>query len=149
MSEDDFSAVLNENTGGFNRAMGISFVRATTEEVVAEWTVGPQHLQPYGIVHGGVHSGVIETLCSAGAALSAMPRGLAVVGVENHTTFLHAVRAGKLTCTARPLSRGRRSHAWQGDIHDERGKLVATGRVRLLCVEADAALAGQTIEIVP
>ena len=26
--------------------------------------IGEQHLQPYGIVHGGVHTGIIEAACS-------------------------------------------------------------------------------------
>ena len=144
---DDFAQALNENPGGWNRAMGLHFVRATFDEVVAEWTVGPQHHQPYGIVHGGVHAGVIETLCSVGAALNAMPRGQSVVGLENHTSFLRAVREGRLRCTARPLTRGRKSQVWEGAVRDEDDKLVATGRVRLLCLEQEAELAGQTVEI--
>jgi uncharacterized protein (TIGR00369 family) len=144
---DDFAAALNENPGGWNRAMGVSFVRASFDEVVAEWTVGPQHHQPYGIVHGGVYAGIIETLCSVGAALVAMPRGQSVVGLENHTSFLRAVREGRLRCTARPLTRGRKSQVWEAAVHDEQGRLVATGRVRLLCLDEQAQLAGEKVEV--
>ena len=35
--------------------------RVRRQEVIAEMETGPQHLQAYGIVHGGVHSGIIET----------------------------------------------------------------------------------------
>lgn len=146
---DDFAPLLNENPGGFNRAMGLRFVRATVEEVVGECQVGPQHHQPYGIVHGGVYAGMVETLCSVGAALIALPRGQSVVGLENHTTFLRAVREGTLRCTARPLSTGRRSQVWEGAVHDERGRLVASGRVRLLCLDEQAELAGEKVEIKP
>jgi uncharacterized protein (TIGR00369 family) len=65
------------------------------------------------------------------------------VGLENHTTFLHAVRTGLLRATAKPLTRGRRSQVWDVTIADETGKLAATGSVRLLCIEADASLAGK------
>src|SRR5262249_30128933 len=95
----DFAAFLNENADGWVRSTGLTFVRATSEEVVAEFTVGPSHLQSYGIVHGGVHCGVIESLASVGAALYAMPLGKSVVGLENTTSFLRAVRSGKLTGT--------------------------------------------------
>jgi acyl-coenzyme A thioesterase PaaI-like protein len=94
---DDFAPTLNENPGGWNRAMGVHFVRARPDEVVGQWTVGPEHRQPYGIVHGGVYAGIVETLCSVGAALDAMAYGLSVVGIENHTSFLRAAR-GRLTC---------------------------------------------------
>jgi len=138
---------MNANPGGWNRAMGLSFVRVSADEVVAEWQVQAQHLQPYGIVHGGVHSGVIETLCSVGAACHAGAAGSAVVGLENHTSFLHAVRSGKLRARASPLSRGRRTQIWEATIVDEGERKVATGRVRLLCLPADGELAGQKIDV--
>ena len=100
-SSDDLAPMLNAHRDGWCTAMDLRFVRATADEVVAEWTVAPQHLQAYGIVHGGVHSGVIETLASVGAALHGMPRGQSVVGLENHTSFLRAVREGTLRATAR------------------------------------------------
>lgn len=127
--------------------MGIHFVRATSDEVVAELEIGPQHHQPYGIVHGGVHSGLIETVASVGAALAAMPRSQSVVGLENHTSFLNAVREGKLRATARPLTRGRRTQVWEATVTDGEGRPVSSGRVRFLALEAGAALAGETVEV--
>ncbi len=50
--------------------MGIHLVHATGDEVIAEMEIGPQHHQPYGIVHGGVHAGLIEAVTSVGAALA-------------------------------------------------------------------------------
>src|SRR5581483_8684178 len=130
---DDFAAMINALPGnGWVKTMGIVVTRATTDEVACEWEVGEQHHQGYGIVHGGVHSGVIETLASIGAHLTAMSRGQRTVGLENHTSFIRAVRSGKLTGTARPLTRGRSSQVWEGEIRDADGKLVARGTVRLL-----------------
>jgi 1,4-dihydroxy-2-naphthoyl-CoA hydrolase len=143
----DFAASINESLhDGWVHATGVRLVKATRDEVVAELEVAPAHLQAYGIVHGGVHCGVIETLASVGAAIDAMARGQTVVGLENHTTFVRAMRSGTLRATAKPLTRGRRTQVWEGTIVDESGKLVATGRVRLLCLEAGAELAGERAE---
>jgi len=142
---DDYAPMLNANLDGWNRAMGVRFVRVTLDEVVAEWTIGAEHLQAYGIVHGGVHCGVIETLASVGAAMNALKDGRSVVGLENTTSFLHAVRAGTLTATAHPIVRGRRTQVWEANVKDEKGRLVATGRVRLMVLEADTNLAGKKI----
>jgi 1,4-dihydroxy-2-naphthoyl-CoA hydrolase len=117
--------------------MGLEFVTISPEEVVVEWTIDARHRQPYGIVHGGVHSGVIETVCSMGAAMNAGPRGQTVVGVENHTSFLRAVREGRLRASAKPLHVGRRAQLWQAEITDGGGRLVATGRVRLFSQDAE------------
>jgi uncharacterized protein (TIGR00369 family) len=125
--------------------MDLKFVRATADEVVVEWEVSARHLQPHGIVHGGVYSGVIETIASVGAAIHAGSVGRSVVGLENHTSFLHAVREGRLRAAARPLTLGRRTHVWEASVTDATGRVVATGRVRLLCLEPGAWLAGQTV----
>lgn len=141
----DAVAYINAHRGGWNHAMDLVFVRATADECIAELTVGPQHLQPYGIVHGGVHCGIIEAACSTGAAVAAMARGQSVVGLENATSFIRAARGGTLRVTARPLTRGRRTQVWDATVVDAQGQLLATGRVRLMCLDAGAAVAGETV----
>jgi len=144
---EDFAPMLNAQRDGWNSAMELRYLRATLDEVTAEWTVGPQHLQAYGIVHGGVHSGVIETLASVGAALNAASREQSIVGLENHTSFIRAVREGTLRATARPITRGRRTQVWEATVTDPEGRTVATGRVRLLALEPDVAVAGETVVV--
>jgi 1,4-dihydroxy-2-naphthoyl-CoA hydrolase len=137
-SSDDVSALLNQHSDGWTKANGVTFTYASADRVEAEWTVEKQHLQPYGIVHGGVHCGVIETVCSIGGALAAGARGHkgGVVGLENHTSFIRGVREGvKLRAKAVPLTRGRTTQVWEAEVRDMDDKLVATGRVRLLCTE--------------
>ena len=143
----DYSHRMNELPEGWLQAMGITITRATQDEVRAELTVGQQHLQGYGIVHGGVHCGLIESLASIGAALYALPRGQSVVGLENNTSFVRAVRAGaRLHAVATPVTRGRRTQVWESQVLDDEDKLVATGRVRLLCLDADQQLAGEQVK---
>lgn len=142
---DNFVDMLNARRGGFNEALGLTFVSATRDEVVGELTIGPQHAQPYGIVHGGVYSSMVETLASVGSAITAMAAGKHTVGLENTTSFLRATRGGKLTGTARALVRGRRSHVWEVTIQDETQKAVATGRVRMMILDPDTKLAGQSV----
>lgn len=138
---------MNAQATGWVRAMGLTLIRATADEVACRFEVDERHLQGYGIVHGGVHCGVVETLASIGATLWGLDRGLGVAGLENSTSFLRATRAGTvLTAVARPVTRGRRSQVWQVEITDQRDRPVATGRVRLICLEAGAQLAGQPLE---
>ena len=135
--EQDLAAAFNASNAGFARAMGFRFVMATQDEVILEWTTAEQHLQPYGIVHGGVHCGVVETVCSIGAGVAARARGHkgGVVGLENHTSFIRAVNAGSvLRARAVPVTRGRTTQVWEAKITDAEGRLVAQGSVRLLCV---------------
>ena len=139
--------MINENLGGFNNALGLRFVKATPNEFSAEIEIENRHRQPYGLVHGGVYAGMIETLCSTGAALNVIANGKSTVGLENTTSFLRAVRSGTLRCTAKPLVMGRRSHVWEAQIHDDRNRLVATGRVRMMVLESDAETAGADLNL--
>ena len=143
---DDFAKRVNDLPDGWLQAMGVTITHATTDEVRAELTVGPEHLQGYGIVHGGVHCGLIESLASIGAALVALPRNQSVVGLENNTSFVRAVRAGaKLHAVSTPITRGRRTQVWEARVLDDQERLVAAGRVRLLCIEQDTELAGEQV----
>jgi 1,4-dihydroxy-2-naphthoyl-CoA hydrolase len=144
---DDFAQRLNEIPEGWVSAMGMTITHATKDEVRCELTIGQQHLQGYGIVHGGVHCGIIETLSSMGAFLFARERGQHVVGLENNTSFIRAVRAGaKLHAVATPITRGRQTQVWQAQVLDEEERLVATGRVRLLCLASDQIVAGEQVK---
>jgi 1,4-dihydroxy-2-naphthoyl-CoA hydrolase len=144
---EDFSERLNKIPEGWVHAMGMTITHATKDEVRCELTVGQQHLQGYGIVHGGVHCGIIETLSSMGAYLFARERGQHVVGLENNTSFIRGVRAGaKLHAVARPVTRGRQTQVWAAQVLDEQGHVVATGLVRLLCLNEDQSIAGEKVK---
>jgi 1,4-dihydroxy-2-naphthoyl-CoA hydrolase len=116
--------------GDFVRHLGIDMTEVTGDRVVAGWEAAPKHHQPYGIVHGGVHCSVVETLASVGAGMWLGDRGQ-VVGVNNSTDFYRAVREGRLTSTATPVHRGRLQQVWVVETVDADARLVARGQVRL------------------
>lgn len=145
--EPELVALLNAHRGGFELALGLTFTRASTERIGCEVTVGPHLTQPYGIVHGGVYASIVESLGSVGATLAASARGQHAVGLDNQTSFLRAVRAGKLVATGTPVHRGRTTQLWQVEVRDEQGALVATGRLRALCLDPGSSLAGETVAV--
>jgi 1,4-dihydroxy-2-naphthoyl-CoA hydrolase len=116
--------------GAFVAHLGVEFTEVSEDRVVATWTARPELHQPYGIVHGGVHCSVIETLASVGAATWFGDRGQ-VVGVNNNTDFYRAVREGTLTSTATPVHRGRSQQVWAVETVDADGRMTARGQVRL------------------
>ncbi len=103
------------------------------ERVTVTVDVTDHHLQPYGIVHGGLYCAMAETAASVGAATAVMaedPDGGAV-GQSNHTDFLRATRGGRLTAVATPVHVGRSVQLWQVDITDDEDHLVAQSKVRM------------------
>lgn len=123
---------------GFVALLGLKFTEVTGDRVHATWQVRPELLQPYGVLHGGVHCAVVETLASFGAATWFGDRGH-IVGVANHTDFFRAVREGELSATATPIHRGRSQQLWLVEIADAQERLVARGQLRLHNLPADSS----------
>ena len=119
--------------GGFNELLGLQIDERTPDAVRGHVTIHPGLLQPYGIVHGGVYASLAESVASLAGAMWHLDRrpGGRTVGVSNDTSFLRAVREGRLDVVATPLHRGRTLQLWQVLITDEQGRLVAKSDVRL------------------
>ncbi|MGP8159830.1 MAG: PaaI family thioesterase [Candidatus Dormibacteria bacterium] len=123
---------------GFIGLMGLEFDEVSATRVVAHLEVTEKHLQPYGLVHGGVYASIAETLASVGAmvAAGADGSGRGAVGLENHTSFLRTAGAGqRIDAEAVVRHAGRRVHQWAVTMRDaESGRELATSTVRLLLV---------------
>lgn len=147
---DDAAPLINQlHEGTWAGGLGMVISSATRDAVTATVLVKPNHRQPQGIVHGGVYASIIESLASVGAAVDAMMNGKTVVGLENHTTFVRAVREGTLHAQATPITRGRRTQVWEVTIRNDAGAIAATGRVRLLVLEPEADVAGAELGRAP
>ena len=130
MAEQPSSRFPSELFGVVGEAIGLVVEEVTDDRMRVRWTVGPAVHQPDGILHGGIHSWVVETVASVAAAEWFGDRGV-VVGVSNSTDFFRAVRDGELTSTGTPLHRGRSQQVWVVETRDGNDRLVARGQVRL------------------
>jgi len=144
---EDAAGTINAwHEGTFAGKLGLVVVSATRDEVRAELVLRSDHNQPYGIVHGGVHATLVESVASIGAGIDAFAKGKTVVGLENHTSFVRAVRGGTLRIVGLPITRGRRSQLWEVTIRGDDDAIVATGRVRLMVLDEGAEIGGQVLE---
>jgi 1,4-dihydroxy-2-naphthoyl-CoA hydrolase len=116
---------------GLDGVLGVEHVEASADKVVVRFTIGEQHLQPFGIPHGGVYCAVHESTASVAGQIWLGDRGV-VVGTNNSTDFLRQAKVGDtITVTATPIHRGRSQQLWHLDSVDQGGKLIAQGQVRL------------------
>jgi uncharacterized protein (TIGR00369 family) len=130
--------VFGDIVGPFVEHLGLEFGEVSGDTVTGTWEAREDLHQPYGIVHGGVHCSVVETLASVGAAVWFGDRGR-VVGVSNSTDFYRAVHEGTMTSVATPVHRGRSQQVWIVETRDREERLVSRGQVRLQNVTADFA----------
>lgn len=122
---------------GYLAHTGIELTGVSSDLVTGRIEIAETHHQPYGLVHGGVHCTLIETLASEGAALWAVEQGMGgAVGVSNQTDFIRATSEGVLVGEASPIHRGRTQQLWRVIVtREEDGKVAAQGQVRLQNVD--------------
>ena len=121
----DALARLNELKLPFAELIGIEFIEAAPELVVAEMVVRPELCTRPAVLHGGAIMAFADTLGAAGTFLN-LPEGAGTTTIESKTNFVAAAPEGsRITGTATPLHRGRRTMVWQTRITTAEGKLVA------------------------
>lgn len=128
--ESQFDVSLD--TGLFH-LLGGGIEEMSSARVVLTMPADERHLQPFGLVHGGVYCALVETAASFGASVYAMEHGhFAAVGVSNTTDFLRSHRGGLMRAEATPIHQGRTQQLWNVSVtRAGDGKELATGRVRL------------------
>ena len=107
--------------------LGIEITRASAAEVVGSMPV-TGNTQPAGLLHGGATAALIEGLASLAAWLHAHPERVAV-GVDLNVTHLRPVTSGRVTGRAVPVHLGNGTVVHTVDVHDDEGRLTATGRL--------------------
>jgi 1,4-dihydroxy-2-naphthoyl-CoA hydrolase len=115
---------------GFDALYGLEYESADSDEVRAHVVVDDRHLQPAGLVHGGVYAAMAESMASMGT-FAGNP-GKFVAGLSNQTSFLRPVFKGDtITAVATPRHRGRTTWVWEVEAADARGRLCALVRVTI------------------
>ena len=117
---------LNANPLPLARHLGIRFVSAGPDQVVAELEITEDLCTSGSIMHGGTAMALADTVGAVATFLN-LPEGAGgTTTVESKTNFLAACPAGQtVTATSPPGHRGRRTQMWQTRIERADGKLVA------------------------
>ncbi|HEV8032940.1 MAG TPA: PaaI family thioesterase [Stellaceae bacterium] len=109
----------------FAKLLGIEFVSAAPDRIVAELTVREELCTRPAVLHGGAIMAFADTLGGVGTMLN-LPEGAGTTTIESKTNFIAAAPVGtRVTAEATPLHRGRRTMVWQTRIATPEGKLVA------------------------
>jgi uncharacterized protein (TIGR00369 family) len=112
-------------TQGFQAHLGVVLISANKSEVVGQVTLGPEHVNSVGSLHGGVIMSLADCLGAMGALLN-LKKGQRTATLESKTNFLRPATGCKLTCTSRPLHTGKKTSVWSSEIRDEEGRLAAS-----------------------
>src|SRR5215472_14890475 len=104
---------LRETPLPFAALLGIRYVSAAKDRVIAELTVRDELCTRPAVLHGGAIMAFADTLGAAATVLN-LPEGTWTTTIESKTNFLSpAPVGGKVVGETTPVHRGRRSMVWQ------------------------------------
>jgi uncharacterized protein (TIGR00369 family) len=113
--------------GSLAEKMGIELVEVSAERCVATMPV-EGNTQPLGILHGGAHVVLAESLGSIAANVHAHPWGYAV-GIELNASHHGSVKEGVVTGTCTAVKLGKTLTTHEVKMTDEQGNLLSTVRI--------------------
>jgi uncharacterized protein (TIGR00369 family) len=131
----DPSTLSERLRGTLADLLGIRFVEASLDRVVAELAVRDALTTVGGAVHGGTLMALADTVGAAATVLN-LPPGATTATLESKTNFLAAGRSGTVRAEATCLHRGRRTMVWQTRVTDAGGRLLS------LTIQTQMVLAG-------
>jgi len=117
--------------------LGMEFLEVGDNFITARIPVDERTRQPYGLLHGGVSVVLAETLGSCGAYYSS-PINCRAVGLDINANHIKGVTSGWVIGTTRPIHRGRSTHVWHIDLHNEEGDLTCVSRITMAILSAPA-----------
>ena len=120
-------------TEGFDGLYGLVVTAADIDagEIRAEVEIEPKHLQPAGLVHGGLLASIAESITSMGTWMAVSGDGNSAQGLSNQTSFLRPLLAGTIHALARVRHRGRTTWVWEVEITDDDERLCALIRMTI------------------
>lgn len=121
-----------EESSHFVAASGFVVEQVTGTHLTGHVELGPDHFTPWGVVHGGVYTTIVESAGSIAASAAVIDRRQFAVGVNNSTDFLRPSTGGRARVEATPIQQGRTQQLWLVVITDEgSSKPLARGQLRL------------------
>ncbi|WP_210603160.1 PaaI family thioesterase [Brevibacterium oceani] len=121
-----------EGASRFVAAAGLIVEEVTATSVRGYAELDENHHTPWGVVHGGVYTTLVESAGSIGASHAVADRGEFAVGVHNATDFLRPSQGARVAVKATALYQGRTQQLWEVIITDSAtDKQLSRGQLRL------------------
>lgn len=128
MSKQDPLYVDGTDLPGFHSVLGYRQASWEENEAAIELELQPKHLNMGGVIHGGVLSSLLDiALAQAGTYCPYPGRVRKAVTLTLTTTFTGQCSSGTIRITGHKRAGGTRIFNSTGEVHDDKGNLLAIG----------------------
>ena len=118
-----------ELDSGFDTLIGVEWVSDDPDGALVRVPIRAELLQPFGLLHGGVMSTLVESVCSRATALAVHGEGMAAMGQSIGVSFMRPITEGHAEVRARARHRGRTTWVWEAEVVDAEERLCALAQM--------------------
>ena len=115
----------------FDALLGTEWLDDDPEHARVRVPMRDELRQPVGLLHGGVISSLVESVCSRATALAVMGDGMMAMGQSINVSFIRPVTEGHAEVHARARHRGRTTWVWDAEVKDANGNLCALSHMTI------------------
>jgi 1,4-dihydroxy-2-naphthoyl-CoA hydrolase len=120
-----------KGVSNFDAYIGTEWIQLDPDDARARIELRDELRQPYGILHGGVYSTLVESLCSYATAVAVYDDGMIAMGQSIEVSFLRPVTSGQAEVRAVARHRGRSTWVWQVEILDDDERTCALAKMTM------------------
>jgi uncharacterized protein (TIGR00369 family) len=115
----------------FDALLGTEWLDDDPEHARVRITMRDELRQPVGLLHGGVMSSLVESVCSRATALAVLDDGMMAMGQSIGVNFIRPITEGHAEVQARARHRGRTTWVWDAEVKDANGRLCALAQMTI------------------
>jgi uncharacterized protein (TIGR00369 family) len=117
--------------GHFDSLIGTEWLSDDPDDARARIEVRNELRQAIGLLHGGVMSTVVESVCSRATALAVLGEKKMALGQSISVSFIRPVTEGAAEIHAKVRHRGRTGWVWDAEVLNDEGKLCALAQMTI------------------
>jgi uncharacterized protein (TIGR00369 family) len=125
----ELQAIVGE--APYPRHMAMRLTEMDAGLATIELELSTVHLQPFGLVHGGVIATMIDT-ATFWAVFMGIPEDAGLVNVDLKLNYLRSVTKGRLRAEGRSIREGKTICYSEARVYDDLGSLIAHGTSTLM-----------------
>lgn len=115
----------------FDALLGTEWLSDDPDDARVRVPIRDELRQPVGLMHGGVMSTLVESVCSRATALAVLGDGMAAMGQSISVSFMRPVTEGHAEVRARARHRGRTTWVWEAEVLDAEERLCALAQMTI------------------
>jgi 1,4-dihydroxy-2-naphthoyl-CoA hydrolase len=129
----------------FDALVGTEWLDDDPEHARVRVSIRDDLRQPVGLMHGGVISTLVESVCSRATALAVLDSGMAAMGQSISVNFMRPVTEGHAEVRAKARHRGRTTWVWEAEVVDAEERLCALAQMTIAVRPLPEGLASKAI----